>query len=72
MKINTIKTDGNGYKLISANYVRNNKRQKPTIGGNLLFDYKNETLTIFHPSQSPRTLTFDSFKEALKFILSIR
>ena len=72
MKINAIKTDANGFKLVSANYIRSHKKQKPTLGASILFDYKDKNLTIFHPSQSPYTMTFDTFKDALKFILSIR
>lgn len=72
MKINKILTDTNGAKLISASYLRNAKKLKPITGGNVFFDYHRQILTIYHPSQSTRTMSFDTFKEALKFILSIK
>jgi len=72
MKINKILTDTNGCKLISATYVKNIKKAKPRNGGNAFFDYQHKTLTIYHASQSGRTLPFDTFKSALKYILSIR
>ena len=72
MKINKILTDTNGAKLISATYVSNVKKSKPKLGSNIFFDYHRKILTIYHPSQSGRTLPFDTFKGALKYILSIR
>ena len=69
MRIDKIMTDSNGYKLISASVVINNKKAKPSVGSIILFDYKDGILRQFSMNGYTEH-NMRSFKRALYNILN--
>lgn len=70
MQINSIKTDGNGYKLIAAQKVYNQPKNKPFKCNTHLFDFKDNVLRQFN-ANSFKEVFCTSYKAALKYILSL-
>jgi hypothetical protein len=71
MRINSIKTDSDGCKLIRASLVLHFPGCKTWAAPSQYFDYKDGVLRMFtgdHFSEYP----FATFKQALKFILGIQ
>jgi len=70
MQINAIKTDNNGYKLIAAQKVYNQPKNKPFKANTHLFDFKDNVLRQFS-GNSHEKVVCTSYKAALKYILSL-
>lgn len=70
MKIQAIKQDAAGWKLIAAAKVVDNKKQKPSIGESKFFDYKNGVLRQYGITSSA-DVEVKNFKHALAIIFSI-
>lgn len=70
MRINSIKQDNQGFKLISASKIINQPGLKPIVGHTVYFDYKENTLRQFNGNNFTE-INCNSFKCALKYIYSI-
>ena len=72
MKIEAIKTDANGYKLIAASKVLHFPKCKPQVYPCIFFDYDpcNKTLRKFY-GNNHLSMPMESFKDAIKFIFAL-
>lgn len=68
MRIESIKTDSNGFKLLAASYVFNFPACKPQVSPCTFFDYKDGVLREFRGNTS-FSMNVPTFRGALKLIL---
>lgn len=70
MQINKIMTDKDGCKMIAAQKVYNQPKNKPFKANTHLFDFKDNVLRVFS-ANSYEKVVCTSYKAALKYILSL-